>query len=151
MGKRILVYGGRDYGHVIRTVGRVQDEPPQTQRRIAEYRIIQNALFRLVDTLSGYKSGKDNWLPTDITIISGGATGADSAAIDFAVTHYCQFKVFKADWKKLGKAAGPIRNQQMIDEGEPDLAVEFPGGKGTADMRSRLDKAKIRVLNGLLI
>jgi hypothetical protein len=44
-----------------------------------------------------------------------------------------------------GKAAGPIRNQRMIDEGKPDLVIAFPGGRGTADMVSRAKKAGIPV------
>ena len=47
-----------------------------------------------------------------------------------------------ADWTKHGKAAGPIRNQKMLDEC-PDLVVAFPGGKGTADMVRRAMKAGI--------
>ena len=34
---------------------------------------------------------------------------------------------YPVDWEKYGKAAGPIRNQQMIDKGKPDLVVAFPG------------------------
>src|SRR5574339_101825 len=30
---------------------------------------------------------------------------------------------YPADWKKLGRAAGPIRNQQMLDEGKPDRVI----------------------------
>jgi hypothetical protein len=39
----------------------------------------------------------------------------------------------KADRKRYGNAAGPIRNQQMLDWG-PDLVVAFAGGTGTAGM-----------------
>lgn len=71
-----------------------------------------------------------------MTIISGGARGVDSAAIDWAVVNWCPFKEYKADWQQYGKAAGVIRNRQMLDEGKPDLVVAFPGGKGTAHMVS---------------
>lgn len=33
--------------------------------------------------------------------------------------------------RDYGKAAGAIRNQQMLDEGKPDLVVAFKGGRGT--------------------
>ena len=36
-----------------------------------------------------------------------------------------------------GYRAGPIRNQEMLDKGKPDLVIAFPGGKGTADMVGR--------------
>jgi hypothetical protein len=34
--------------------------------------------------------------------------------------------VYVAQWKKHGRAAGPIRNQRMLDKGKPDLVVAFP-------------------------
>lgn len=45
-----------------------------------------------------------------------------------------------------GKAAGPIRNQHMIDTAKPDLVVSFPGGAGTADMVRRAKAAGVRVI-----
>ncbi len=53
---------------------------------------------------------------------------------------------FKADWDKEGKAAGPIRNRQMIDEGRPKLLVAFPGGRGTADCMAHAKRNRIPVL-----
>ena len=78
-------------------------------------------------------------------IIEGGATGADQTAKWWA--YACQIKsiTVKADWHTHGKAAGPIRNQRMIDAFKPDLVVAFPGGKGTADMVARAKKAGIPV------
>jgi len=52
----------------------------------------------------------------------------------------------RAKWSKHGRAAGPIRNQEMIDECKPDLVVAFPGGRGTADMVRRAKAAGIRVI-----
>lgn len=45
-----------------------------------------------------------------------------------------------ADWKKHGKAAGPIRNGIMLRDGKPDMVVAFPGGRGTANM---VDQARL--------
>jgi len=36
--------------------------------------------------------------------------------------------VHVARWAELGRKAGAIRNQQMLDEGRPTLVVAFPGG-----------------------
>ena len=86
-----------------------------------------------------------------IFIIEGGAIGADRLAQNWAkeihgiIPEFVNYKTFKADWGTHGKAAGPIRNQQMIDEGKPDLVVAFPGGAGTADMVRRAKKAGIEV------
>lgn len=79
-------------------------------------------------------------------IISGMAPGADSFAAEWAERFGFRLHKFPADWKTHGRAAGPIRNQQMIDEGRPDLVVAFPGGKGTADMIRRAKKSNIKVI-----
>jgi len=47
------------------------------------------------------------------------------------------------EWDELGKKAGPLRNQRMLDEGKPDLVVAFPGGGGTKDLVSRAVKARV--------
>ena len=79
-------------------------------------------------------------------IIHGGARGADTFGRDWAKERKVPYTTFRADWGKLGRAAGPIRNQKMLSEGKPDLVVAFPGGKGTADMVSRAKKAGIPVI-----
>jgi hypothetical protein len=53
-----------------------------------------------------------------------------------------------ADWSRYGKAAGPIRNQQMLDEQHPDVVAAFRAtGKsnGTDDMVRRSEKAGLPV------
>ena len=80
-------------------------------------------------------------------IIHGGASGADNLADVWAKSMGIPIKEFKADWEKHGRAAGPIRNQQMI-EYKPDLVVAFPGGKGTADMIKKAKTNKIPILIG---
>lgn len=67
-------------------------------------------------------------------LIEGGATGADALARKFAEWKGIPVKTYKADWKTLGRAAGPHRNRLMLIEGRPDLVVAFKGGKGTANM-----------------
>ena len=79
-------------------------------------------------------------------IIHGGARGADTMAGQFAKWAKIPVRVFPADWKRDGKAAGPIRNSQMLSEGKPDLVVAFDGGKGTADMIAKARKAGVRVV-----
>ena len=79
-------------------------------------------------------------------IIHGMATGADMYAEDFAREFALDVQRYPADWDKHGKAAGPIRNQQMLDKGKPHKVVAFPGGKGTADMVARARKAGVDVV-----
>jgi len=54
---------------------------------------------------------------------------------------------FRPEWKKFGKSAGPIRNRQMLVEGQPDLALAFHDdvsiSKGTRDMINQLSKANV--------
>lgn len=78
-------------------------------------------------------------------LIQGGADGADRLCAEWAWNHSIPVATYNADWRTHGKAAGPKRNQRMIDEGKPDAAVAFPGGRGTADMVSRLVAANVPV------
>lgn len=79
-------------------------------------------------------------------VIHGGARGVDYLAGAFARHFDLQLKVFEADWKTHKKAAGFIRNQQMVDYGA-DVCLAFPisGGdnKGTFDCMQRAVKAGI--------
>ena len=81
-------------------------------------------------------------------VIQGGAKGADWCAHLWAnsPTGARQEIIFEADWSANGKSAGPIRNQRMLDEGKPDLVIAFPGGRGTADMVRRAEKAGVKVV-----
>lgn len=59
-------------------------------------------------------------------LIHGAAMGADSMAGSWARHRGIPEHPYPADWTKHRKAAGPIRNQQMLDEGKPDLVIAFP-------------------------
>jgi predicted Rossmann-fold nucleotide-binding protein len=78
-------------------------------------------------------------------VIDGGATGADSLAASWARTAGVLNDTYPADWRKHGRAAGMIRNRQMLKSGKPDLVVAFPGGRGTIGMISIAEKAGIEV------
>jgi hypothetical protein len=79
-------------------------------------------------------------------LIHGGASGADRMAGEFAKWQGIPVQEYPADWAKHGKAAGPIRNRQMLDEGKPDLVIAFPGGRGTANMIDQARTSGVRVL-----
>jgi hypothetical protein len=80
------------------------------------------------------------------TIVHGGASGADTHGALWAKMNGRRSKCFPAQWGVYGRSAGPRRNQLMVDEGRFTVAVECPGGKGTADMRSRLLKTTTRIV-----
>jgi len=82
-----------------------------------------------------------------VLVIHGGARGADALAGQIAKQAGIGCQVFPALWEKHGRSAGPIRNQQMLDEGKPDLVLAAPGGVGTADMVRRSRAADVAVLD----
>lgn len=72
-------------------------------------------------------------LPVDTVVVSGGAPGVDTWAKEAAETFGLRTKIFPADWEKHGKAAGPIRNAEIV--AFSDRVVAFWDGKsrGTLD------------------
>ena len=82
-------------------------------------------------------------------IIEGEAKGADTLAKEVANELGIEVRPFPARWSQYGRAAGPIRNQQMLDEGKPTLVLAFHNdihnSKGTKDMIVRANKATIPV------
>lgn len=119
---RVLVCGGRDY----------DDDA------------------RVWSELRGLTVNEDGHPEPGTVVIHGGCpTGADAWASAWAIWNdwapvYEQ--VFPADWDKNGRAAGPIRNSQMLAEGKPDVVLAFPGGRGTADMVRKAKAAGVRVI-----
>lgn len=119
---RVLVCGGRDFSSV--------DTWNWLER---------NAKDEIAHATGRYSPSLD-------ALIHGGARGTDEGASQWGHSEGIKVLAFLADWKKHGKAAGPIRNQKMIDEGRPDVVIAFPGGRGTADMVRRAHGAGIPVI-----
>lgn len=115
-GKRVLVCGGRDFGHT-----------PEEQ-----------LLFQ--EAMALYAGAKPE------VIIHGCAQGADTLADHWAEKRTIPVLRFRAEWDIWGKAAGPMRNSKMLVNGKPTLAIAFPGGNGTADMVEKARKAGVRVV-----
>lgn len=125
---RILISGGRDYdkGEVIYTL------------------------------LAGLKrfheeSGPDFDGNDELVLIEGEARGADTLARKAGELLGYSILPFPAKWGEHGKAAGPIRNQQMLDEGHPDVVFCFhddlENSKGTGHMAKAAKKAGVPVYN----
>lgn len=79
-------------------------------------------------------------------VIEGEARGADRFAARWAARRRVPIDPYPADWTRLGLAAGPVRNAQMLAQGKPELAVAFPGGDGTKDMTKKVRKAGIKLI-----
>ncbi len=99
---------------------------------------------RVVEELRGYRPGT--------ILVHGACRGADVICAAVAEALRFEVRAYPADWEKHRRAAGPIRNQQMLDvENKPeepiDLCLAFhndiDNSRGTADMLSRVDKADI--------
>lgn len=78
-----------------------------------------------------------------IVVIHGDARGADKLGARAALNLGIQEVPFPAQWDTFGKAAGPVRNQAMIEQ-EPNIVLAFHDdilhSKGTLDMLQRAKK-----------
>ncbi len=102
--------------------------------------------------------GDRNWSDMDLIkcalvdieateVVHGGCRGADLLGLEAAEFLGLDVVAYPADWNRYGRAAGPIRNQQMLDMGEPDMVFAFhndiDASRGTKDMLRRADIAGV--------
>jgi hypothetical protein len=82
-------------------------------------------------------------------VIHGTARGADTLAGIAALELGISVERYPANWTKYGRAAGPIRNRQMLEIGRPDLVLAFheniADSRGTADMIRIAEKKGVPV------
>lgn len=74
--------------------------------------------------------------------------GADTLAKEYAIRRGISVSAFPALWGKHGKSAGPIRNNQMLTEGKPELVIAFrgPNSRGTQNMIDQAKKAGVETV-----
>lgn len=94
---RVLVCGGRDYGY------RYNEKTNQKER----YQPDIDRLYRTLD-LVRQSTGRP------LVIIEGEQRGADLLAREWAEDRGVEVRGFPADWETHKKAAGFIRNSQML-------------------------------------
>ncbi len=112
---RVLVYGGRDCSEM------KCFEWLSFHGRDAVATMIPSAWFKIE------------------TVVHGNACGADKAGGRWARAIGAREHPFDAEWQLSGlKASGKLRNKVMADHAKVDCAIEFPGDRGTEDMRLRL-------------
>ena len=128
MSERVLICGDREWGAA-------RDDTPDEMARA----------FADIEALRAYVEG----LPPDAVVIEGEARGADRMAGQFARARGLEVESYPARWEKFGRAAGVIRNQQMLDEGRPTRVAfahrDLDRSRGTADMVRRAGKAGLPV------
>ena len=97
----------------------------------------------LHEVLEAWTRGADS-----VTIVHGGAPGADRLAGDYARAAGWAEEVHPADWAQYGKPAGMIRNKAMVDVGA-DVCIAFfkasAGNRGTRGCAKMAEEAGIPV------
>ena len=78
-----------------------------------------------------------------LTVVSGGARGADQLGEQWAKKHDIPVEVMKADWDTHGKRAGYIRNVMMAEQADALIAFWDGESRGTKHM---IDIARARGL-----
>lgn len=92
----------------------------------------------------------DRWQPEGgcgyVTVVHGGAPGADTIAGEIAHELRCVEEIHRADWARYGRRAGPLRNAAMVRAGA-DVVLAFPLGasSGTRGCIALAVKARIPV------
>lgn len=81
-------------------------------------------------------------------LISGGAQGVDTWAADEASALGIEVIVFPADWDRYGRAAGMLRNTDIVKEADAVIAFHDGVSKGTKDTmnKARAHGKKLRVV-----
>ena len=70
----------------------------------------------------------------NVIIVSGHAPGADSLGEKFAADHNLKCELYPADWERHGRAAGPIRNEEMAVVSDALIAFWDGKSRGTKSM-----------------
>lgn len=124
----VLVCGGRDYGWMT---------DPDTFERV----INREEITALHDVLIDLHRNRGFTL-----LIHGDAPGADRFGATWANAIKLPCLAYPADWARLKKSAGWVRNHQMLVEGRPNLVVAFKGDRGTKNMIDISRKAGLEVV-----
>ena len=107
-------------------------------RSFADFDLLKHTLDRLTRKLD---KGK-------LVILSGHAQGADRLGEQWAFERAINREVYHANWDKHGEAAGPIRNQEMVENAGALVAFWNGTSAGTKDViiQARKHKLKVRVV-----
>lgn len=89
-------------------------------REVDDYALVCRALHA-----SGFPLGE---------VVSGAARGVDRLGLRYALEQRLPFRLFPADWERLGKAAGYHRNTQMAAYADALVAVWDGTSHGTQHM-----------------
>jgi YspA, cpYpsA-related SLOG family len=83
-------------------------------------------------------------LPAGTVVVSGGARGVDTVAVEAAVAHGLHTVVYTPDWR-LGTASGLIRNTRIVRDADEVVAFWDGHSRGTADTVRKATRAGLPV------
>ena len=78
-------------------------------------------------------------------VVSGTARGVDRLGEQWARENNILIKRFPANWSKYGKAAGPIRNEEMVKYAEAAIIVRSDHSKGATSMANLAKQYGLKV------
>lgn len=136
----VLIYGGRNFGLAPEIPEHITQDRVKSYERAFSKKKMFEACSVCEQIIMGI--GKKGFT----TLISGLAKGADQIPVlmnEYFPKDYKGLLEFPANWTVHGRRAGPLRNIQMLKEGKPNFAIGFPGGTGTAHMKSLLVEAGV--------
>ena len=126
---KVIIAGGRDF--CCYNLGGNYSNLPWDHLRV------QEARKQISSILNRY---------SDVQIVDGGAKGADRVGRMYS-NHVLERnpKLFKADWKGLGKRAGFVRNAEMADYADALIAFWDDKSKGTKNMIDLARKQGLKI------
>jgi len=78
-------------------------------------------------------------------VVGGGCSGVDRLGWRWAVDNKIPFTLFKANWNRYGKYAGPIRNREMACYADALIAVWDGKSRGTRSMLNEAAEKGLKV------
>lgn len=78
-------------------------------------------------------------------VVCGMAPGVDALGARYAREHHIPVKEFYPNWKRYGRAAGPMRNVAMARYADALIAVWDTTSKGTASMLRYAHKQQLAI------
>lgn len=86
----------------------------------------------------------------DVVVLCGEAHGADTLGKRYAQERGFSVLSFPADWRRFGRAAGPVRNRAMSAQADACVVFWVGGSPGSASMVAEARRAglalRVRVL-----
>lgn len=105
-------------------------------RTITNYNILESAVYN------------SQFVITEV--VSGGAAGVDTLAIEYAYENDLLLTVFLANWEKYGRRAGLQRNHTMAKNADALIAIWDGQSRGTANMIEEATRLKLQVYKHII-